>query len=295
MESMNAWAVHLYKKQIKGTKGEVIAASAAKPGDSKLPIVDPVAAKEDDVSLSLKRIWYLLFDIKTSRKSIDEISQRRGFSVGKLQRYSTNADWLFSLPLSKNSGQRRHRFKTFTPDRRQPDVSHNIAVPLKPTEGRDNKVVALLGAQFRAIYKANRQAIDNVVLQYARGARPDFGGMIFTNPDRPNDAIAFLNFLKMIKLNSDEIEFISYDVTSKRSPSAQKWRRALGLHSSIKISKKSPFNNRKDWACPWIGILPVFRDKNGRKTGSAGFRFLMVMAAITIRREDDGEPSVTSS
>ena len=155
--------------------------------------------------------------------------------------------------------------------------------------------LARLGAQFRAIYKANRQAIDNVVLQYARGARPDFGGMIFTNPDRPNDAIAFLNFLKMIKLNSDEIEFISYDVTSKRSPSAQKWRRALGLHSSIKISKKSPFNNRKDWACPWIGILPVFQDEHGRKTGSAGFRFLMVMAAITIRREDDGEPSVTSS
>jgi len=296
MESMNAWAVHLYKKQIKCTKSEVIAASAAaKPGDSKPPIVDPVAAKEDDVSLSLKRIWFLLFDIKTSRKSIDEISQRSGFSEGRLHRYSTNADWLFSLPLSKNSGQRRHRFMTRTPDRRQPDVTHDIAVPLKPAESRDIKVAARLGAEFIAIYIANRQAVDKVVLQYARGARPDFGGMVFTNPDRPSDAIAFLNFLKMIKLNSDEIEFISYDVTSKRSPSAQKWRRALGLHSSIKISKKSPFNNRKDWACPWIGILPVFQDEHGRKTGSAGFRFLMVMAAITIRREDDGEPSVTSS
>lgn len=289
-QSMDAWAVHLYKKQIQGTTGKVLDVTTAKPDDSKPHIADPVAANEEDVSISLQRIWSLLFDIKTSGKSIDEVSQRRGFSTEKLQTYSTNADWLFSLKRSKNSDQRRHRFMTWTPDRRHPEITQEIAVPLKPTEGRDKKVVARLGAQFRAIYKANRQDIKNVVLQYALEARPDFGGMVFANPDKSSDAIAFLNFLKMMGLKKDEIEFISFDVTSKRSPSAQKWRRALGLHSSIQIKKKSPFNNRKDWACPWIGILPVFPDERGHKSGSAGFRFLMVMAALTMSRAKDHVP-----
>ena len=97
-------------------------------------------------------------------------------------------------------------------------------------------------------------------------------------------------------LKSDEIEFIGYDVTSKRSPLTSKWRKALKLHSSVNISSKTPPNGRKDWACPWIGIQPIFPDEHGKKMASAGFRFLMVMAAIILRREsDDVEPQLTSS
>ena len=283
-ESLDTWAAHLFKKQI---KDKIPESSPAKQRDPEASNSTSISVAQEDAQISIGKIWACIFEIKTSGKPIAEISQRLGVDIKKLQTYSSNADWLFSLKRSENSSVPIHRFMQWTPDLRHPEAKQTIAVPVDPAEERDKKVIVRLGAKFREIYMANSKLIQDVVMQYACEARHDFGGMVFKDPNKPNDAIDFLDFLKKMGLQKDEIEFISYDVTTKRSPLALKWRKVLGLHSSIKISRKTPFNNRMDWACPWLGILPVFPDDHGKKMGSAGFRFLMVIAAITLRREND--------
>lgn len=56
--------------------------------------------------------------------------------------------------------------------------------------------------------------VKEVVEAYALGAREKFSGMIFTKPQDPNDAMAFLSFLKLLGLKMYQIKFIRYDITS---------------------------------------------------------------------------------
>jgi len=276
-ESLDTWAAHLFQKQFCDKLPSV-----AKPSSSVPVSAHSLAAKEDDAEISLSRIWRLLFLVKTSGKSIKEISHHHGIDAHKLQAYSDYADWLFSLETSDKSGIRRHRFFKWTPDRRHPESSQLIAVPIKPHEDRDRKIVAQLGAQFRKIFRDNTPLVKKVVEKYALGARENFSGMIFTKPEDPSDAKAFLSFLKLLGLKTDQIKFIRYDKTSKRSKATSMWRKALAIHSSISIETAAPIGGKKDWPCPWIGIVPVFDAKGEQKMGSAGFRFLMVMAAIAM-------------
>jgi hypothetical protein len=87
--------------------------------------------------------------------------------------------------------------------------------------------------------------------------------------------------LEFLKLLGCEIEFYKFDITTERSPHAAAWRKALSLRGTMQ--KKPPPNGKKNWACPWLGIQPVFTDAQGKKTGSAGFRFFMVMSLIAWR------------
>ena len=279
-ESLDTWTAHLFQKQF-GDKQP----SLAKPGSSVALSAPSLAAKKDDAEVSLNRIWRLLFLVKTSGKSIEEISQHHGIDAEKLKAYSDYADWLFSLETSDKSGIRRHRFMTWTPDRRHPEASQLLAVPMKPHERRDRQVVAQLGDQFRNIFRENKALVREVVEEYVLGARQIFSGMIFTKPHDPGDAKAFLSFLKSLGLKVDQIKFIRYDKTSKRSKATSMWRKALGIHSSISIETSTPIGGKMDWACPWIGIVPVFDAKGGQKMGSAGFRYLMVMAAIAMHHK----------
>jgi integrase len=282
-ESLDTWAAHLFLKQLSG-KSPV---PAVPIGDAPLtanPNLSPLAVQEKDAEMSLYRIWNYLFDIKTSGKSIENLSQKYGVDAITLSRYSDNADLLFSLKTSDKSDIRRHRFMKWTPDIRHPESTHVIAVPVKPHEERDQKVVAQLGAQFREIFLENKHLVKKVVEKYTFESRGKFSGMIFTKPDDPCDAIDFLSFLKMLGLKNNQIKFIRYDLTSKRSKETSIWRKALGIHSSISIDTAPPIGGKKDWACPWIGIVPVFDDTDDQKMGSAGFRFVMVMAAISMPR-----------
>ena len=141
----------------------------------------------------------------------------------------------------------------------------------------------MLTPKLRELFKNNDPLVESVLSHYALYARPDHPGMIFTNPNQPLAAQEFLRWLINLGLKTKDISFVSYDKTTNRSELSAAWRKALGLHPSVIIVKSFPPNGRQNWACPWLGITPTFEDKPRVKSGSAGFRFLMVMAIIAYK------------
>lgn len=273
--TLDSWVAHLHRKKF----------GSQKPVDTDSPSFDaPKSAIDpDDASDSLLRIWRLLLLAETSGKGLDEISERYGINQERLEAYHRSARWLASLKLSEKGNSFRHRFTAWAPDRRSPDQKRRLACPTKPHEKRDIQSFNQLATAFREAYRKNRALSYRVVEHYAQEAKPDFGGLIFKDPQQPQVAQDFLEFLKLIGCKASDIEFIAFDVTSKRSPHTAMWRKALAIHSSVRIRKLAPPNGRKDWGCPWLGIQPIFPDDHGAKMGSAGFRFLMTMAAIAMK------------
>lgn len=283
-ERLDAWAAHLLGKRFK----ESMPGTKEKNQTRKSTRSDAKTEKMDDAGVSLERIWRFVLIQQTTQRSIEEISGRHGIAVERLQRYVDSAIWLAGLKASSAKTNYRHRFTEWAPDRRRPDQKRRIACPVKPHEARDRVVVRDLANRFREAYKRDKALVRKVVWTFATGARDDFAGMIFADPGEPESAREFLECLRLFGYRMSDIRFISFDVTSKRSAQAAAWRAALGLHSSIAIDKVAPKNGRRDWACPWLGVQLEFEDNKGVRMASAGFRFVMIMAAIAmgIREED---------
>lgn len=284
---LDAWVAHLLDQKYKGLMPKVKEKNQTK-------IITRSGArtkKTDDAGTSLERIWRLVLIQQTTQRSIGEISDRHGIAVDRLQRYVDSATWLAGLKVSSKGANYRHRFIEWAPDRRRPDQKLRIACPLKPHEARDKVVARDMANRFREAYKRDRALVRKVVWTFATGARDDFAGMIFTDPGEPSLAREFLACLKLFGYRMSDIRFISFDVTAKRSAQAAAWRKALGLHSSIAIDKVAPKNGRRDWACPWLGIQLEFEDNKGARMASAGFRYVMIMAAIAMGVREENRPT----
>lgn len=276
--NLDAWIARLFMKefgsQSKSPSSPNVATAVAPPIEK---------ASQSGAVEHLDKIWHALHMASTQQKSVDEISVEKGIPVANLHAYLKAAGWLCDLKISPQSHAYRHRFIQWTPDRREPKKSYRIACPVKPHEDRDSVVFDRLAENFLATYLPHKDLYRRVLRQYAQDATANFGGLIFASLDGAQVAKDFLQFLRCLGLKNDEIQFISYDITSVRSKQSAAWRKALDLDSSIRINKKPPANGRKSWASSQLGIVPIFDDKSGEKIGSAGFRFLMVMAAIAIK------------
>jgi integrase len=274
--SLDDWIAHLHGKRFGSSEKAVPnpESAAALPARSRVT---------KDAADALTRIWESLLIAGTQNRPLKVISERHGFSEETLGQYIETARWLSELKISEAGKAYRHRFIEWTPDRRKPEITVRIPCPVKPHENRDTRTVERLAAAFRNAYRNDHALVRRVVEHFAKQALPDFGGLIFRDPTRPEHAKDFLHFLKLMGCENSEIEFISFDASGKRSAAVGAWRRALGIHSSIKIKKVPPPSGRRNRACPWMGIQPVFPDDHGNRMGSAGFRFVMVLAAITLK------------
>ena len=237
-------------------------------------------------SYSLQSIWHQIFWVLSGEKTIEELCRNYDADRVQLERWLLSANWLFSLKKSENGDERRHRFKEWNPDKRSLEENGIIACPVMPHENRDLFVASRLETAYWLTYAQDAELVRRVVRHYVLEARDNFGGLIFLDSAYPEEAQEFLAFLKHLGLKANEITFVSFDLKSKRAGPSAKWRKALGLHSTVKIVQRAPLNGRNDWACPWLGIVPVFegtkRPRLDTKEASAGFRFLMLMAAISM-------------
>lgn len=285
-QRLDPWIALLWRQKY-ATKAAVTKETAVtvrnNPENTVVPRKD-----RDSVGLmaveSVNRIWRLLLVHTTRNRSAAELSARVGLSEQRIQQLIDNAKWLSELKLSKKENAFRHRFKTWIPDKRFPDRGQRIICPIKHLDPDDQKIIDVLAPKFREATKKDLALAERVLDTFALKGRPDFAGMIFTNPDEPDEARDFVQWLKLLGLKKQDIRFVTYDVTTQRSPIAAQWKRALGLRSSDHIEKTPPPNGRNDWASKWLGITPVFPNSEGVRMGSPAFRFLMVMAIIGLKK-----------
>jgi hypothetical protein len=112
----------------------------------------------------------------------------------------------------------------------------------------------------------------------------------FRNPDKPDDALRYKAFLDHLGIPGNQIRFAFFDAR-ERSVFRAKWKRVLKLTWRYRdpietIQPSYTTNSASDRCC---AIEPTFRGTDPKNTscGSAGLRFLMVMAAIRFGCEDD--------
>lgn len=271
---LDSWIAHLYRT-IFPDRIEI-------PPSNQATLVMPLQKAQADAGVSLLRIWRLLFLRFTNAYSAEQLAERFEFPVERLQNFINTSEAFAKLLVSDRGENYRHRFMFWSPDKRNTRLSRRIACPLKPHLASDREKFDQFAKIFRSHYLQNIELFRTNVSRYVHNATNNFDGLIFRMPDEPGEAIAFLKFLKVLEVAPENIQFISFDVTSSRSRQAAAWRAALSLHPSIKMTKRPPPNGRKDWACPWLGIQPAYPNNKGELTGSAGFRFFMVMCGIAM-------------
>ena len=105
----------------------------------------------------------------------------------------------------------------------------------------------------------------------------------FRNPETPDDARRYRNFLNHLGIRVDQIRFMFFHPL-KRSRFRSQWKQALKLtwRHRDRMETLKPLFERSPASDRWFAIEPDFRgDGPGKLSGgSNGFRFLMVMAAI---------------
>lgn len=270
---LHGWVAHLWRIR------HLEAQTANQTAKAEV-IQRSVALKKVAGGDSFTRIWRLLLIHQTCNYSIEDMVTKYGVVHDMMTRYINNSSYLADLKLAKNSKHYRHRFMTWVPDKRTAGLQKRILCPIKPHERRDRELIQRFIPRIREIYQSHKSLSQRVFDYFAHSSHPDFAGVYFTDPTTPEAARDFLAWLKLIGLEKNEICFISYDVTQKRSKFSAKWKRALDLRSAEVFLKKSPYNGNKNWACPWLGIEPVFLNEKTQYSGAAAMRFLMVMAYI---------------
>lgn len=285
-ERLEPWIAHLWREKYarKAVERADSAPAVRKNTDNTKKPRAVHDQKHVVVVESIDRIWRLLLIHGTRNRSATELSTRIGLPEQRIQQFIDNAKWLSELKLSQKDNAFRHRFTTWIPDKRFPDRGQRIICPTKHLDADDQKIIESIAPKFREAAKKDSRLLERVLDSYALKARPDFAGMIFTNPEEPDEAKDFVQWLKLLGFTKQDIRFVTYDVTKQRSPVAAQWKRALGLRTSDQIHKSSPPNGRNDWPSKWLGITPVFKNSRGETKGSPAFRFMMVMAIIGFRK-----------
>ena len=131
---------------------------------------------------------------------------------------------------------------------------------------------------FEKVLREEPELSKSVLRYFAEHAHPKMAAIHFEDPRLPDDARSFLVWFEKMGLGKSDLRIESYDKVTSRSQFRANWKAALNLHAS-EIGKSSPPIGRKDWACPWLGITPVFDDGGGKKP-TVAFRYLMLMAYI---------------
>ena len=276
------WVAHLWEQKFLHGQSK---ASRPKLGEyGNQSAIEKATPKKVDSLESITRIRRLLLIRETRNYSFDRLSQRYGIPSFLMQRYTDNALWLSNLKMSPNGTRYRHRFMDWIPDRRYPENKTRIACPITLRESRDRDILRNLIPDLRKARSTNGALTKSVLKYYAENSRPDFSGMIFTDPSKPEPAIEFLRWLELMGIPRNQLRFIGYNPEApKRSPLGA-WTQALQITKKDKIDRLQPPNGRNDWNCPWIAIEPLFETPSGEMKGSAALRYLMIMTIIVLPR-----------
>ncbi len=218
--------------------------------------------------------------VNKSKSQIFEIF--RSSPISQMTRMIRNAQYLRDMTMPATKATYRHRFVDHRIYDRDTQLIKRIACPIKPIKAHDLACLEKLLPRFEKVLQEEPELSKSVLQYFAEHAHPKMAAIHFENPQLPTDAINFLSWFEKMGLSKSDLRIDSYDKITPRSKFRAGWKTALNLHTSA-IGKTSPPIGKKNWACPWLGITPVFEvGHGGEKRPTAAFRYLMLMAyAVT--------------
>ena len=252
-------------------------ASGSKP---TLPIQSsqPGALMLDNPAI-FNKVWELLFQHGMHGTPLGELAASLGFSEELAAEIIRIAGEIRDIKTSRGGKGYRHRMIEVAPDRRYQDTKARLACPVAPHTKKDKEIAAMLVPRMLEVIRIKPALCNEVFGYYLDNAWQTRNELVFKEPESPQDALQFIQFLDDLGIKKSELRFTSYDATI-RSTHLAKWKEVLGLSFRHLIEKTSPPRKSNMGAKKWIGIKPVFHDT---QEGSIAFRYMMVMGAIISR------------
>ena len=170
-------------------------------------------------------------------------------------------------------------------DKEHAGQSRCVAYPEIPRGKEDLKIIREWEGRLLTTQHSHPEEMRSVVGYYVNHVWKTSNVLLFHDPAKPEDAIRYQCFLESLGLAGNQLRIIFFGLTEpKKSASSRQWTEILKVswrHRERIDLWKPPYRETAANA-RWLGLEASFGgEQNGAgRHEAAGFRFLMVMAAI---------------
>ncbi|MDD5759862.1 MAG: tyrosine-type recombinase/integrase [Desulfobulbaceae bacterium] len=228
----------------------------------------------------MERVWEYLI-LKSSREVLDP-----GFLVGRtgISEHDARHIEIKAITLKDDKPKSkigyRHRMKVIVKDKRYP-VPVRLMCPPKPRLRRDREIVNEFSPRLWQLLQEPDSLMNDMIDLFIRNSWYTRNEIIFHGLKESSLAKKYIEFLQHLGIHKGQIAFVCFDDT-KGHKHRKRWQEELGLNWRNKPELAKPTNLNSPRSRFWLGIKPVFPTGKGLTgAGSYGFRYLMVMSAIS--------------
>ncbi|AZT82590.1 hypothetical protein EHN06_02995 [Marinobacter sp. NP-4(2019)] len=220
---------------------------------------------------------YLKFRQRTSIEQ-EVLAERLGLSVEACQLLEERSAYLAGLRSNTLRTQSsRHRFPSVNEEEARDD---SIRLHTEPRTRSSKALFESLLDRVEELLHDNSDLVWEVVEYYIHNQWKTATSLIFRDPQKPEMARKFLQFLEALGFPRRSLSFTNRDVRD-RSPYRALWKKQLGLTYRDTIETRAPANKHRKVEARWLFIgLEFGNDSERDQSRSFGFRYCMVMLAM---------------
>ncbi|WP_461437269.1 tyrosine-type recombinase/integrase [Marinobacter nauticus] len=220
---------------------------------------------------------YLKFRHRTSIEQ-DVLAERLGLSVEACQLLEERSTYLAGLRSNALRTQTsRHRFSKIEENEGRGD---SIRLHTEPRTRSSKAFFDSLLDRVEALLHDNSDLVWEVVEYYIHNQWKTATSLIFRDPQKPEMAKKYLQFLESLGFPRRSLSLTNRDVRD-RSPYRALWKKQLGLTYRDTIKIRAPANKHRKVEARWLFIgLDFVNDSERDQSRSFGFRYFMVMLAM---------------
>lgn len=195
------------------------------------------------------------------------------------QRFRQRTQYLYDLTSGVGD---RHRMDIYYSDSLDADPARRLVCPTRP-KGPDDKEVVEHFAHILANTERDRRAVvERGLDSYIHNVWYSRGIAVFKDPDKPEEASAFVEMLIALGIQRKDIRWYCFKSdAAEKSKFLPKWKKVFGLNHSVE--RISPPNKDSSAHEKWFGIAPrldgYITTRHSNCPGIFGFRFVMLGAS----------------
>ncbi|WP_379866472.1 tyrosine-type recombinase/integrase [Marinobacter sp. M5B] len=210
------------------------------------------------------------------------LAERFGLSEEECSLIESQRDYLAALRSNdKRIKSSRHRFVARTAACEN-SVKDSMDLHTEPRTQTSKEAYQEFTDRVELLLKENSESVWEVVDYYIHNQWKTWNALIFRDPDKPEMARKYLQFLEAIGFRRRQLQFVCCDPRGRSVPLAG-WKRALGLTARDTIKRREPTNKQSKAVADWLFIAPDFGTECDEFDDRLfGYRYFMVMLATAM-------------
>jgi len=219
-------------------------------------------------------------------RTVEEVYEMTGLDSTTGQLFCDRAQYLFDMPSGIGD---RHRMETYYPGPQSEQPARRLVCPASPAGPDDKEVVEYFAPVIANAVQGQRAVVESGLDSYVHNVWRSRGITVFRDPDKPQEAIAFVDMLKALDIQRQDLRWYCFKSDrAERSKFLPAWKMIFGLNQHDSVERISPPNKKSSTPEKWLGIAPrldgYITAIHSKSPGIFGFRFLMLMGFIALSK-----------